>query len=110
MSRSLKVHRDCIDQVKVALTRNGYPSQQSLAYDTGLALATVSKFLTGKAVAHTNFEELCRKLDIDWREVSTPNSLSQVNSLSNNTQLVAKKTQIGVQQLMFPHFMDAHKN
>ncbi|MBD2199481.1 MULTISPECIES: NB-ARC domain-containing protein [Calothrix] len=91
MPRSLKVHDDCIDQVKVALIRNGYPTQKSLAYDTGLALATVSKFLTGKAVGHANFEELCRKLQLDWREVSTPKSHCQLNAVSNNTKIIVKK-------------------
>ncbi len=72
MPRSLKIRHDCIDQVNVAVTRNGYPSQRSLAHDTGLALATVSKFLTGKAVNYASFEELCRRLNLDWREISTP--------------------------------------
>lgn len=94
MPRSLKVHDDCIDRVKVALTRNGYPTQKSLAYDTGLALATVSKFLTGKAVGHANFEELCHKLQLDWKEVSTPKSHSQLANLSNNTNLIVKKKHI----------------
>lgn len=74
MPRSLRVRPDCIDKVKLALSRNGYPSQRSLAEDVGFALATVSNFLTGKAVDQRTFEELCRKLDLDWREVSTLDS------------------------------------
>ena len=50
MPRSLRVQKDYIDKVKLALNRNGFPSQRSLAKDVGLALATVNKFLTGKAV------------------------------------------------------------
>ncbi|WP_242061256.1 hypothetical protein [Nostoc linckia] len=96
-----------MDQVKISLTRNGYPNQRSLAHDTGLALATVSKFLTGKPVGHTNFEELCHKLNLDWREISTPNA--KINVLNNRYKLV-KKIQFLVQQLMFHHFTLAPKN
>ncbi len=71
MPRSLKVQQDCITKVKLALTRNGFPSQRSLAEDVGFALATVSNFLTGKPVDYTTFEELCRKLGLNWREIST---------------------------------------
>jgi transcriptional regulator with XRE-family HTH domain len=71
MPRSLRVQPSCIGKVKLALSRNGFPSQRSLAEDVGFALATVSNFLTGKPVDYTTFEELCRKLDLDWREVST---------------------------------------
>ncbi|MEH2091790.1 NB-ARC domain-containing protein [Nostoc sp.] len=93
MPRSLKVRHECIDQVKIALTRNGYPNQRSLAHDTGLALATVSKFLTGKPVGHTNFEELCHKLNLDWRELSTPNP--QLNVLNNTSKIVKTNTTLG---------------
>jgi transcriptional regulator with XRE-family HTH domain len=71
MARSLRVQQDCINKVKLALTRNGFPSQRSLAEDVGFALATVSNFLTGKPVDYTTFEELCRKLGLEWREIST---------------------------------------
>jgi transcriptional regulator with XRE-family HTH domain len=71
MSRSLRVQQDCINKVKLALRRNGFPSQRALAEDVGFALATVSKFLTGKPVDYTTFEELCRRLGLDWREIST---------------------------------------
>ncbi|WP_310488289.1 AAA-like domain-containing protein [Chamaesiphon sp. VAR_69_metabat_338] len=71
MPRSLRVQQDCIHKVKLALSRNGFPSQRSLAEDVGFALATVSNFLTGKPVDYTTFEELCRKLGLNWREIST---------------------------------------
>ncbi|KZL48915.1 hypothetical protein A2T98_15590 [Nodularia spumigena CENA596] len=89
MSRSLKIRHDCIDQVKVAVTRNGYPNQRSLAHDTGLALATVSNFLTGKPVGHATFEELCSRLNLDWREISRPDPAP--TDLINNTDKYAKK-------------------
>jgi transcriptional regulator with XRE-family HTH domain len=70
MPRSLKVQPDCLDRVKLALRRNGFPSQRSLAEEVGFALATVSNFLTGKPVDYATFEELCRRLALDWREIA----------------------------------------
>ncbi|BAZ87293.1 WD-40 repeat protein [Dolichospermum compactum NIES-806] len=55
----------------MALGANGYSSQRALAYDTGLSLATISNFLTGKPVSYATFEELCRRLNLDWREITT---------------------------------------
>jgi AAA-like domain len=70
MPRSLRVQQDCLDKVKLALRRNGFPSQRFLAEDVGFALATVSNFLTGKPVDYGTFEELCRRLALDWREIA----------------------------------------
>lgn len=70
MSRSLRVRTECIDKVKLALRHNGFPSQRALSEEVGFALATVSNFLTGKPVDYGTFEELCRRLSLDWREIS----------------------------------------
>jgi WD40 repeat protein/transcriptional regulator with XRE-family HTH domain len=70
MPRSLRVRHDCIEKVKLAVRRNSFPSQRALAEDVGLALATVSNFLTGKPVDYTTFEELCQKLALEWREIA----------------------------------------
>jgi AAA-like domain len=71
MSRSLKVRSDCLNQVKLALGRNGFSSQRALAEDAEFSLATVSNFLNGKPVDHITFEELCRRLELDWKEIYT---------------------------------------
>jgi predicted XRE-type DNA-binding protein len=55
MSRSLKVRSDCIKQAKLALQRNGFGSQRASAEELGLALSTVSRFLTGKTVDYATF-------------------------------------------------------
>jgi AAA-like domain len=81
MPRSLRVQPDCIDRVKLALGRNGFPSQRSLAENVGFALATVSNFVTGKPVDYNTFEELCRRLGLDWQEIST---LDTIVSSSKN--------------------------
>jgi transcriptional regulator with XRE-family HTH domain len=71
MSRSLKIRSDCLNQVKLALGRNGFSSQRALAEDAGFSLATVSNFLNGKPVDYITFEELCQRLGLDWKEVYT---------------------------------------
>jgi len=70
MSRSLKVRSDCIKQAKLALQHNGFGSQRTCAEELGLALSTLSRFLTGKTVDCAAFVEICGKLAIDWREIS----------------------------------------
>ena len=71
VSKSIKVSPDFIKKCNIALTRNGYVSQRDLASDTGFSLATISKFLTGKPVSYATFEELCRRLNLDWQEITT---------------------------------------
>jgi WD40 repeat protein/DNA-binding Xre family transcriptional regulator/DNA-binding HxlR family transcriptional regulator len=73
MPRSLAVRQDYIGKVKLAIRRNGFASQKALAEEVGLALATVSNFLTGKPVDHATFEELCQKLALDWKEIADLN-------------------------------------
>ncbi|XZN89853.1 MAG: NB-ARC domain-containing protein [Microcoleus sp.] len=70
MSRSLKVRSDCIQQAKLALKRHGFPSQRAFAEELGLALSTLSRFLTGKTVDYATFLEICGKLGLEWREIS----------------------------------------
>lgn len=70
MSRSLRVHPAYINTAKLAVRRSGFPSQRALSEDVGLALATVSNFLTGKPVDRATFIELCEKLSLDSDEIS----------------------------------------
>ena len=70
MSRSLKVRQESIDKVKLAVKRSGFPSQRALAEDLGMALATVSKFLTGIPVDRATFVELCEKLSLDCETIA----------------------------------------
>jgi WD40 repeat protein len=71
VSRSLRVRRECLETVKFAVKRQGFPSQRALAEDAGLALATVSNFLTGKPVDRATFVELCDKLALDCQALAT---------------------------------------
>lgn len=70
MSRSLKIRSDCIQQAKLALKHNGFHSQRAFAEEVGLALSTLSRFLTGKTVDYATFVEICGKLGLDWRDIS----------------------------------------
>jgi len=70
MSRSLRVRREFIEKVKLAVKRSGFPSQRALSEDVGLALATVSNFLTGRPVDRATFVELCEKLSLNCEEIS----------------------------------------
>lgn len=70
MARSLRVQSNYINQVKLALRRNGFRSQRALAEEVGFSLATVSNFLTGKPVDFATFEELCVSLALDWKEIA----------------------------------------
>ena len=93
MPRSLRVRHDCIEKVKIALTQTSYSNQRAFAHDTGLSLATISNFLTGKPVSYANFEELCRILNLDWQEITTTDVevISTPHRIRTNTQ---KKTTI----------------
>lgn len=84
MSRSLRVQQGCINKVKLALRRNGFPSQRALAEDVGFALATVSNFLTGKPVDYTTFEELSRRLALDWRDIADQDSEVSPQTIDQN--------------------------
>ncbi|NMG09501.1 NB-ARC domain-containing protein [Brasilonema sp. UFV-L1] len=70
MSRSLRVRRDCIEKAKLAVRRNGFSSQRVLAENVGLALATVSNFLTGKPVDYGTFVDICQRLQLDCEEIA----------------------------------------
>jgi transcriptional regulator with XRE-family HTH domain len=50
MARSRRVALEHIPQVKLALQRKKFPSQQALAEEMGMARATISNFLNGKPV------------------------------------------------------------
>ena len=69
MARSQKVASEYINRVKLALKRNGFPSQQALANRLGLSRSTIKHFLNGTPVDRLNFEEICETLGLDWQEI-----------------------------------------
>jgi len=70
MGRSLRVSPGYIQQVKSAVGRNGFPTQQALAYNLGLSLSTVKSFLTGKPIDFLNFQEISKNLGFDWKTIA----------------------------------------
>ena len=92
MPRSLRVRHDCIEKVKIALTQTSYSNQRAFAHDTGLSLATISNFLTGKPVSYANFEELCRILNLDWQEITTTD-VEVISTPTAYVQILKKKQQ-----------------
>jgi transcriptional regulator with XRE-family HTH domain len=70
MPRSLRVQKDHINKVKLALRRNGFARQKDLAEELGLSLTTVSNFLNGRPVDYVNFTEICRRLALDWEAIA----------------------------------------
>jgi transcriptional regulator with XRE-family HTH domain len=70
MSRSLRVHVNCIQRVRSAQQRNAYISQRLLAEELGISQSTVSNFLNGKPVDYSYFVEICNKLALEWRDIA----------------------------------------
>ncbi|MCC3405227.1 MAG: ATP-binding protein [Microcoleus sp. PH2017_10_PVI_O_A] len=70
MGRSLRVSPGCIEQVKSAVRRNGFPSQSAFAQEVGLSPSTVKSFLRGNPVDYINFVEISEKLGLDWQTIA----------------------------------------
>ncbi|MDB9527003.1 NB-ARC domain-containing protein [Oscillatoria sp. CS-180] len=70
MPRSLKARSDYRDRLRLAIARNGFPTQRALAEEAGFSLATVKKFLAGKPVDFATFSELCQVLNLDWQSIA----------------------------------------
>lgn len=93
MSRSLRVRQQCIDKVKLAVKRSGFLSQRELSEDVGLALATVSKFLTGRPVDRATFVELCERLSLDYGTIVDRDEVSD-----DENQEIEQQTEKGLIQ------------
>lgn len=72
MARSRRVDPKFLDKVRLALKRNNFPTQRSLAEDLNIGLDAVSKFFNGKAVGLSNFNEICFRLGLDSQEIAAP--------------------------------------
>ncbi|WP_413167544.1 AAA-like domain-containing protein [Capilliphycus salinus ALCB114379] len=85
MPRSLKVHLQYIEKVKLAVKQNGFARQVDLAEDLGLARSTVSNFLNGKPVDYLNFYEITQRLNLDLQTIADfeDNSLNSEISISD---------------------------
>jgi predicted NACHT family NTPase len=68
-SRSLRVAPEHINELKLALKRNQFHTQDRLAKNMGIARSTISKFFNGKPVDSQNFVEICEKLKLSWETI-----------------------------------------
>ncbi len=66
--RSLKASLKGIEQANKALTRNAL-GKKALALELGIARSTVHNFFSGKPVDRLNFEEICKKLGLNWEKI-----------------------------------------
>jgi WD40 repeat protein/transcriptional regulator with XRE-family HTH domain len=92
MSRSLKVRSDYIEKAKLALKQQGFRSQRDLAEDSGMALSTVSNFLTGKAVDYATFVEICEKLRLDCKTIADLDAPIIPQSVTKNSEKVTSNS------------------
>ncbi|MFN6482715.1 MULTISPECIES: NACHT C-terminal helical domain 2-containing protein [unclassified Nostoc] len=83
--RSLKASLKGIEQANKALTRNAL-GKKALALELGIARSTVHNFFSGKAIDRLNFEEICKRLGLDWQDIVTiPVCKSQTEEHQNPT-------------------------
>ncbi|MEA5530650.1 NB-ARC domain-containing protein [Dolichospermum sp. UHCC 0684] len=97
MPRSLRIHHNYINEIKSKIIQKGYRTQRALANDAGLCLTTVSNFLNGKPVDCATFEELCRRLSLDWQEISISNTEVISTPLYSYAKIRKKQTKISNQ-------------
>ena len=97
MPRSLRIHHNYINEIKSKIIQLGYRTQRALADDAGLCLTTVSNFLNGKPVDYATFEELCRRLSLDWQEISISNTEVISTPLCSYAKIRKKQTKISNQ-------------
>ncbi|MCC3498358.1 MAG: tetratricopeptide repeat protein [Microcoleus sp. PH2017_15_JOR_U_A] len=120
MLRSLRVAPEPIQKVKLALKRKGFPSQQALAREMGMARATISNFVNGKPVDFTIFVEICERLGLDWQEIAnigdgnTPRETEQPSyPLASRSEPEAESTSTGSDGTMAQteeEFIEAARN
>ncbi len=79
-SRSLKVATLFIEQVRLALKRQGYLRQIDLAEDLMMSRSTVSNFFNGNSIYRQNFLEICDRLNLDWEEIVDWDDKETINS------------------------------
>ena len=75
---SLRVLPECVGQVKLAVLRKGFTSNQNLADRLLIAKSTVQKFLSGERVDRENFYKLCGALGLDWEQIADLGTSSDV--------------------------------
>jgi len=89
--RGLKAYPEGIKKAHEALIRNSL-NKKALAGELGIARSTVNRFFKPEPVERLNFEEICTRLGLDWRDIIA-NPLTE--------------TETEEKQQSNPHFQDA---
>ena len=66
--KGLNASPEGIKKAERALIRNSL-NKKALALELGIARSTVSLFFKSKRVSRLNFEEICKKLGLDARDI-----------------------------------------
>ncbi len=68
MSRSLRASDEGIKQIKKAMKQGGF-TQNALANTLGISRSVITVLFRGDAIKESNFEELCKFLELDWQDI-----------------------------------------
>lgn len=66
--RGIQASTEGIAKAKQALTRNSL-NQSALAKELELSRSTVTNFFRRIPIERSNFEDICRMLGLEWREI-----------------------------------------
>lgn len=87
MSRSLRVHPQHIETVRLAYRKARFSRQKDLADELEMSLATVSKFFNGKPVDWDYFEKICDRLKLNSDEISLDGNSRVGSAISETTNV-----------------------
>jgi len=68
MPRSIRASQVKIKEIRSAMQQGGW-TQQALAQHLEISRTTLTVLLRGDAIARETFEELCKFLNLDWRDI-----------------------------------------
>ena len=66
--RGIKASPEGVEKAEQALVRNSL-NKKALARELGIVRSTVSRFFKPVPVERFNFEEICTRLGLDWRDI-----------------------------------------
>lgn len=101
-SRSLRVASEYINEVKLALRRNRFHSQQALATNMGVCRTTINSFFNGRSVDFQYFVDICDRLGKDWQVIAYPegNSVVETNQSSQPQEQSEQEISIDIDVLV----------
>ncbi|MCC5639067.1 DUF4384 domain-containing protein [Nostoc sp. CHAB 5844] len=96
MSRTLVASPEGVKLARKALKARNL-TQTDFAIELELGYTTVSNFLNGKPIYRTNFQEICKFLDLDWQDIAAfaeeIEELTPLNSLWQQLQSLGSSTE-----------------